>query len=266
MPHAIPLLRTINIDRYVLPLREGGSVPGLIEADDGDKYVIKFRGAAQGPKVLIAELIGGEIARALGLNVPEIVFAKLDSTFGRTESDQELQSQFRASEGINIGLRYLSGSNTFDPTVTKINGLVASQIVWLDCLLTNIDRTARNTNMLIWNKDLWLIDHGASLYFHFNWIKPAKQQALQPFKYVKDHVLLPYASKLNEVNKKSCDVLTNNVIQNIVAQIPDDWLMIEPPFNSTDDYRQGYKEFLLTRIANSAIFVKEAIHARKKII
>ena len=266
MPHVLPHLRTINIDRYVLPLREGGSMPGLIEADDGDKYVIKFRGAAQGPRVLIAELIGGELARALGLNVPEIVFAKLDPTFGRTESDQELQDQFRASEGINLGLRYLSGSNTFDPTVTKINGMLASQILWLDCLITNIDRTARNTNMLVWNKNLWLIDHGASLYFHFNWTKPAKIQALQPFSFVKDHVLLPYASQLKGVNKKSRDVLTNDLIQNIVARIPDDWIVIEPPFSSTDDYRQGYKEFLLTRIANSAIFVKEAIHARKKII
>jgi len=266
MPDNTPGLRTINIDRYVLPLREGGSLPGLVEADDHDKYVIKFRGAAQGPKVLISELIGGEIARTLGLNVPEIVFAKLDSTFGRTESDQELQDQFRASEGLNLGLRYLPGCNTFDPTVTNINGMLASQIVWLDCLMTNIDRTVRNTNMLIWNKCLWLIDHGASLYFHFNWVNPAKQYAIQPFGYVAKHVLLPSASRLKAADSYCTAILTKDVIHNIVTQIPDDWLAIEAPFNSTDDYRRGYEEFLLTRIANSAIFVKEAIHARKKAI
>src|ERR1700744_338709 len=158
-----PQLRTVNVIRYVTPLREGGSLPAIAEADDGFLYVLKFRGAGQGIKALIAELIGGEIARALGLRVPEIVFANLDEAFGRTEPDEEIQDLLRASEGLNLALHYLSGSITFDPTVTTVDTLLASQIVWLDCLLTNVDRTCRNTNMLLWHKELWLIDHGASL-------------------------------------------------------------------------------------------------------
>src|ERR1051325_7254129 len=159
-------LRTVNLVRYVTPLREGGSLPAITEADDGFLYVLKFRGAGQGVKALVADLIGGEVARALGLKVPEIVFAQLDEAFGRTEPDEEIQDLLKASVGLNLALHYLSGAITFDPTVTTVDAKLASQIVWLDCLLTNMDRTARNTNMLIWHKELWLIDHGASLYFH----------------------------------------------------------------------------------------------------
>src|ERR1700689_2361316 len=158
-------IRTVNVTRYVMPLREGGSLPAIAEADDGFLYVIKFRGAGQGPKALIAELIGGEIARAAGLKVPEIVFANLDEAFGRTEPDEEIQDLLKASVGLNLALHYLSGAITFDPVANIIDSLLASKIVWLDCLLTNVDRTARNTNMLLWHKELWLIDHGASLYF-----------------------------------------------------------------------------------------------------
>ena len=164
-----PQLRKVNIVRYVTPLREGGSLPAITEADDGFLYVLKFRGAGQGPKALIAELIGGEIARAAGLKVPEIVFANLDEGFGRTEPDEEIQDLLKASTGLNLALHYLSGAITFDPVITKVDPWLASQIVWLDCLLTNVDRTPRNTNMLTWNKELWLIDHGASLYFHHSW-------------------------------------------------------------------------------------------------
>src|SRR3982751_5321452 len=159
-----PQLRTVNVTRYVTPLREGGSLPAIVEADDGFLYVLKFRGAGQGIKALIAELLGGEIARALGLKVPEIIFAQVDPAFGRTEADEEIQDLLKASEGLNLGLHYLSGSITFDPTVNNIDALMASKIVWLDCLVTNMDRTVRNTNMLYWNKELWLIDHGVSLY------------------------------------------------------------------------------------------------------
>ena len=162
-------LRTVQVIRYVTPLREGGSLPAIAEADDGFLYVLKFRGAGQGVKALISELIGGEIARTLGLKVPEIVFARLDAAFGRTEPDEEIQDLLKASVGLNLGLHYLSGSITFDPTVNVVDALTASKIVWLDCLLTNVDRTPRNTNMLIWNKELWLIDHGAALYFHHAW-------------------------------------------------------------------------------------------------
>src|SRR5664279_478798 len=201
-------IRTVNITRYVTPLREGGSLPAIVEADDGFLYVLKFRGAGQGVKALIAELVGGEIARALGLRVPEIVFANVDPAFGRTEPDEEIQDLLKASVGLNLGLHYLSGAISFDSLVTKVNAELASAIVWLDCLLTNVDRTSNNTNMLVWNTELWLIDHGASLYFHYapeHW----EQKAETPFPQVKNHVLLPYASKLEEVDLKFQSILTS---------------------------------------------------------
>src|SRR5580658_310302 len=181
-------LRIVNVTRYVTPLREGGSLPAIAEADDGFLYVLKFRGAGQGVKALVAELIGGELARLLGLRVPEIVLASLDAAFGRTEPDEEIQDLLKASTGLNLGLHYLSGSIAFDPVVNKVDALVASQIVWLDCLLTNVDRTARNANMLVWNKELWLIDHGAALYFHHSWGN-WEEQAPRPFLPVREHVL-----------------------------------------------------------------------------
>src|SRR5215207_8508640 len=162
-------LRKVNVTRYVTPLREGGSLPAIVEADDGFLYVLKFRGAGQGVKALIAELIGGEIARALGLKIPEIVFANLDEAFGRTEPDEEIQDLLKASEGLNLALHYLSGATTFDPLVNKIDSQLASKIVWLDSLLNNVDRTSNNGNMLYWRHELWLIDHGASLFFHHSW-------------------------------------------------------------------------------------------------
>src|SRR5689334_8603808 len=192
-----PLLRTVNVTRYVTPLREGGSLPAIAEADDGFLYVLKFRGAGQGIKTLIAELIGGEIVRAAGLKVPEIVFAILDTAFGRSEPDEEIQDLLKASVGLNLALHYLSGSITFDPVVNRVDALTASKIVWLDSLLTNVDRTARNTNMLVWNKELWLIDHGAALYFHHSWDN-WQEQATRPFVQIKDHVLLPWATELNQ--------------------------------------------------------------------
>src|ERR1700744_5561220 len=175
-----PQLRTVNVTRYVTPLREGGSLPAIAEADDGFLYVLKFRGAGQGAKALIAELIGGEIARACGVKEPEIVCANLDEAFGRTEPDEEIQDLLKASTGLNLALHYLSGAITFDPAIINIDARLASQIVWLDCLLTNVDRTARNTNMLTWHKELWLIDHGASLYFHHSW-NNWHEQAKRPF-------------------------------------------------------------------------------------
>src|SRR6202000_3173472 len=193
-------LRTVNVTRYVTPLREGGSLPAIAEADDGFLYVLKFRGAGQGVKALIAELIGGEIARALGFKVPEIVFANLDTAFGRSEPDEEIQDLLKASVGLNLALHYLSGAITFDPVVTRIDPKLASQIVWMDCLLTNVDRTPRNTNMLTWNKELWLIDHGAALYFHHSWDN-WQEQATRPFLQVKDHVFLSKASELDAVDE-----------------------------------------------------------------
>ena len=265
MSYNIPEIRTVHVIRYVTPLREGGSMPAIAEADDEFFYVVKFRGAGQGKKALIAELIGAEIARALGLKVPEIVFAILDEAFGRTEPDEEIQDLLRASVGLNLGLHYLSGSITYDPGVSTIEPKMASQIVWLDCLLTNVDRTSRNTNMLLWHKELWLIDFGASLYFHHSW-NNWKEQAAKPFLLVKDHVLLPQASELGTVDSEFRAILTKELIHDIIALIPDEWLNDVPEFKSVNEHRQAYIEFLETRIINSKIFVKEAKHARESII
>ena len=258
-------IRTVNMSRYVTPLREGGSLPAIVEADDGFLYVLKFRGAGQGVKALIAEFIGGEIARALGLLVPEIVFANVDTAFGRTEPDEEIQDLLKASVGLNLALHYLSGSISFDPTVTTVEPGLASQIVWLDCLLTNMDRTVRNTNMLSWHKELWLIDHGACLYFHHNW-QGWQQQALRPFVLVKDHVLLPRATELEKVDELFRAVLTEERIREIVALVPDDWLSTDTSFETLQQHRDVYIQFLTTRLAQSNIFVKEAQHAGKSLI
>lgn len=262
LKHILPSIRTVNVTRYVTPLREGGSLPAIAEADDDFLYVIKFLGAGQAPKSLVAELIGGEIARALGLKVPEIVFAQLDKAFGRTEPDEEIQDLLKASAGLNIGLHYLSGSITFDPTVSMVDPLLASQIVWLDCLLTNVDRTYRNPNMLVWHRELWLIDHGASLYFHHSW-QNWEEQALRPFTHVKDHVLLPRATELTEVDAAFRSVLTTECIRAIVALVPDEWLRKDAMFQSAQEQRNAYIKFLELRSANSAIFLKEAQHARE---
>jgi hypothetical protein len=258
-------LRTVNVTRYVTPLREGGSLPAIAEADDGFLYVLKFRGAGQGARALIAELIGGEIARALGLRIPELVFANLDEAFGRTEPDEEIQDLLKASVGLNLALHYLSGAITFDAAVTKVDSRLASQIVWLDCLLTNVDRTARNTNMLVWRRELWLIDHGASLYFHHSWHN-WQEQAKKPFYQVKDHVLLAKADELEDVNAGFRVMLTEELIRAIVNLIPDEWLSGEQVFESADEHREAYIEYLLARIANSEIFVNEAQHARQTFI
>jgi hypothetical protein len=253
-------LRTVNVTRYVTPLREGGSLPAIAEADDEFLYVLKFRGAGQGVKALIAELIGGELARVLGLKVPELVFANLDEAFGRTEPDEEIQDLLKASVGLNLALHYLSGAITFDPAVTVIDHNLASQIVWLDCLLTNVDRTPRNTNMLIWHKELWLIDHGAALYFHHSWDN-WKKQAVRPFVQVKDHVLLMGATQLEAVDIGFKAILNEQVIRDIAALIPDEWLAEDA--EEAAGRREVYVQFLLLRIAASDIFIKEANHARE---
>jgi hypothetical protein len=258
-------LRHVNVTRYVTPLREGGSLPAIAEADDGFLYVLKFRGAGQGVRALIAELIGCEIARVLGFKVPEVVFANLDEAFGRTEPDEEIQDLLKFSVGLNLALHYLSGAITFDPVVKKPESRLASGIVWLDCLLTNVDRTPRNTNMLIWHKELWLIDHGASLYFHHSW-QNWEEQAKRPFAQIKDHVLLPMASDLEAADAFIKSTLTLEKIKSIVSLIPDDWLSGESPFSSAYEHRQAYIYFLETRLAHSEIFVKEAQHARNGLI
>lgn len=258
-------LRTVDVTRYVTPLREGGSLPAIAEANDGFLYVLKFRGAGQGVKALIAELIGCEIARQLGLRVPELVFANLDEGFGRTEPDEEIQDLLRASTGMNLAIHYLSGAITFDKVVTTVDAKLASQIVWLDCLLTNVDRTARNTNMLMWHKELWLIDHGASLYFHHSWDN-WEEQAKRPFSQVKDHVLLSFASEIDEVDSAFRAILTPEKIEAVVALIPDDWLTFQTFDESAEERRQIYAGFLNIRINHSQVFVNEVKHARASLI
>ncbi|GAA4299083.1 HipA family kinase [Nibribacter koreensis] len=266
MKHYSPELRKVEVTRYVTPLREGGSLPAIVEADDEFLYVLKFRGAGQGIKALMAEIIAGELARVLGLRMPELVFAHLDEAFGRTEPDEEIQDLLRFSEGWNLGLHYLKGAITFDALVNSVDPLLASQIVWLDCLITNVDRTARNTNMLMWHKELWLIDHGAAFYFHHNWPN-IEEQAKRPFVQIKDHVLLPVASELEAVDAAFKALLTSEIIRTIVGLIPEDWLTgVDSPFGTAQAHRDAYIQFLETRLQHSHIFVTEANHARKALI
>lgn len=254
-------LRTVNVTRYITPLREGGSLPALAEADDDFKYVLKFRGAGHGVKALIAELVGGQIAKALKLQLPELVFANLDEAFGRTEADEEIQDLLQGSQGLNLALHFLSGAITFDPVVTTVDAKLASQIVWLDAYITNVDRTFKNTNMLIWHKELWLIDHGASLYFHHSW-NNWEQHAKSPFALIKDHVLLPQASLLKEVDAEFKALLTPQILEEIVNTIPLDWLQWEDTDETPEGLRNVYLQFLQTRLNNSEIFVNQAQNAR----
>lgn len=256
------MLRTVNITRYITPLREGGSLPAIAEADDEFLYVLKFRGAGQGTKALIAELLGCEIARALGLRVPELVFANLAEGFGRMERDEEIQDLLKFSVGLNLGISYLSGAISYDPTVNTVDAEMASTIVWLDCMLMNVDRTAKNTNMLIWNRQLWLIDHGASLYFHHgpqDW----NEQAKKPFTLIKDHVLLRQANQLEEANEKAQAKLTREKMDELVTLIPDEWLVQDMPFA---EQRARYAQYFSTRLAHATVFINEANHAREALI
>ena len=261
----MPQLRTVNITRYVTPLREGGSLPAIVEADDGFLYVLKFRGAGQGVKALIAELIGGELARALGLKIPEIVFATLDDTFSKTEPDEEIQDLLQASVGLNLGVHYLSGSITYDPIVKTIEPKIASKIVLLDYILTNVDRTPRNTNMLMWHKELWLIDHGASLYFHHSW-ENWEEQSKRAFVAIKDHVLLPQASEIESIVEEFCATFNSKLIREVISLIPDEWLSDYSASDSPKERRQVYAQFIETRVKMIDSKIKEIDNARKSTI
>ena len=253
-------LRTVAATRYVTPLREGGSLPAIVEANDQGLYVLKFRGAGQGPRALIAELVAGEIARAAGLAVPEIVFVELDAELARTEPDPEIQQLIRASAGLNLALDYLPGSVTFDPLVEQPDAELASRIVWFDAYISNVDRTARNTNLLVWHRRLRLIDHGAALYFHHDW-GDWRARSAQPFAQIKDHVLLPFASRIAEVDTGMRSALTPQVIGDIVAQIPDAWLGDGAPFADASEQRAAYVEYLTRRLDAPRAFVAEAARA-----
>lgn len=252
-------LRRVNAIQYVTPLREGGSLPAIVGADDGFMYVMKFKGAGQGSRALISELIGGELARAIGLRMPEIVLIDLDVGFGRSEGDEEIQDLLKFSEGLNLGLHYLKGAITYDPAVYKIDPIEASKIVWLDAFITNVDRTARNTNMLIWNDDLWLIDHGAALYFHHH-VTDVKKQAETPFARIKDHVLLQSAIHVKEVNDEILKIITPDLIVSIVDLLPDEWLIPNDQLTSSEEMRSMYKTFLTHRLENHSIFLNTLIN------
>jgi hypothetical protein len=253
--------RTVTASRYVTPLREGGSLPAIIEADDDGLYVLKFRGAGQGPKALIAELLAGEIGRMAGLPVPEIVFVLLPPDLARTEPDAEIQSLIGASGGLNLALDYLPGSVNFDPLVFQPDAKLASAIVWFDAFVCNVDRTARNVNMLMWHRALRLIDHGAALYFHHAW-KQGDEHALTPFSLIKDHVLLKYAGRLEEADAEMTARIDIEQVAELVKLIPDTWFADEPGFDGKSAQRDAYLNFFRTRLASSGIFVQEAIHAR----
>jgi hypothetical protein len=235
-------------------------MPAIAEADDGFLYVVKFRGAGQGIKALIAELIGGEIARALGLKVPEIVFAELDEAFGRTEGDEEIQDLLKASTGLNLALHFLSGAITFDPLTTIPDAMLASKIVWLDAYLMNMDRTTRNTNLLSWHKELWLIDHGAALYFHHSG-NTFEGQENKLFPMIKDHVLLRYAHEMKEADKICRELLTNEILEEIVNLIPDAWLIDNSTNETAAQKRNAYLQYLIQRKLHSDIFVNEIENA-----
>jgi hypothetical protein len=256
------MLRTIHATRYVAPLREGGSLPGIVEADDDGTYVLKFRGAGQGPKALIAELVAGEIGRALGLLVPDIALIELDPDLGRSEPDYEIQQLIQASAGLNLAIDYLPGALAFDPlNARNMDPDLASSIVWFDAFITNVDRTPRNTNLLLWHKRVWLIDHGASLYFTHTW-DDYLQRARSPFSAIKQHVLLHKASQLEAQDAILSARLTEDTLRGIVNAIPDSWLEGETRFANVAEHRAAYLEYLLARLEAPRAFVQEAVDAR----
>jgi hypothetical protein len=255
------IVRTVKATRYVTPLREGGSLPAIVEADDDGLYVLKFHGAGQGPKALVAELLAGELARSLDLPVPEIVFVELGAELARTEPDPEIQDLIRASAGLNLALDYLPGSITFDPAADTVEPALASSVVWFDAYVTNVDRTARNTNMLTWHRKLWLIDHGAALYFHHNWDNYLERSRM-PFTQVRQHVLLPSANALEEADARLSARVTPELIGELVALVPDVWLGTEPRFDTAGAHRAAYAEYLLSRLRAPRDFVREAVDAR----
>ncbi|HEY3566637.1 MAG TPA: HipA family kinase [Thermoanaerobaculia bacterium] len=257
--------RTVCATRYVTPLREGGSLPAIVEADDLGMYVLKFRGAGQGPLALVAELISGEIGRALGLPVPELVLVEVDPALGRNEEDPEIRDLLKASVGLNLGLDYLPGSITFDAAAGEpVDSALAAATVWFDALVTNVDRTPRNPNLLWWHKALYLIDHGASLYFHHNW-QDLERMAVSRFPAIRDHVLLPWAGDIEEAGRRMSPLLTEARLREIVEQIPEDWLAAEPGADPAVR-RAGYMRFLTRRLDAAALFEEEAARARAQLV
>ncbi|HMH14888.1 MAG TPA: HipA family kinase [Edaphobacter sp.] len=260
------MLRTVRATQYVTALREGGSLPAIIEADDQGMYVLKFRGAGQGPLALVAELVAGEIGRALGLRVPELVFVEVDAALGRNEPDQEIRDLLKASVGLNLALDYLPGSSMFDPAAgDTADARTASLAVWFDAFVANVDRTARNANLLCWHRQLYFIDHGAALYFHHDW-KSMAAKAESRFAQVKEHVLLPWAAALQEADAFAHEILNAAVFAKILESVPEAWLLPEARELSAIEKRGVYEDFFVRRLKASVNFVEEAMRARAELV
>lgn len=261
-PPVNPTLRHLHATRFVLPLKEGGSVPGLFEADDDGLYVVKLHGAAQGPKSLTAELIAGEIARALGLNVPELVLIELEQALTAGEPDPEIQDHLQRSLGLNLGMDFLPGALPYNPaTHERMNPILAADIVWLDAYIANVDRTTRNPNMLLWGDGVWLIDHGAAIFPHHRWTKPA-EQGRRGFAPIKDHVLLPAAGSIVDADTRLAPKLNDTVLWSIIGSVPDAWL----PNNEMGDaeaQRHAYMDYFLSRLEGPRPFIEEVERYRE---
>lgn len=253
-------MRTVRAIRYLTPLREGGSVPAIVEADDDGTYVAKFRGAAQGPRALIAELIAGEIGRLLGLPVPRLVLIEIDALLSRSEPDEEIQELLRNSAGLNIALDYLPGALNWEPALAPPpDPALAAAVVWFDAFVTNVDRTPRNPNLLRWHRDLYLIDHGAALFFHHDW-PDHLARSRSPFAMIRNHALLPFAGDVQAADAALAPLLTEAALREIVDQVPDDWLAGEPTPAAT---RRAYVDHLCSRLSAPRLFVEEAIRAQR---
>jgi hypothetical protein len=260
------MLRTVNATRYVLPLREGGSLPAIVEADDLGLYVVKFRGAGQGLLALVAEVIAGEIGRALGLNIPEIVFIEIDAALGRNEPDYEIRELIKNSGGLNLALDYLPGSTMFDPAARDTTTAdIASLAVWFDAFTLNVDRTARNANLLLWHRKPYFIDHGAALYFHHDW-SSMPQKIESPFPEIAQHILLPWAKEIASAAAIAKERLTAPVLQEILNDVPDQWLQSADPATDPAEIRTAYVDFFLRRLAASHLFEEEAIRAHARLV
>jgi hypothetical protein len=252
-------VRTVRAIRYLTPLREGGSVPAVVEADDDGTYVAKFRGAAQGPRALVAELVGGQIGHLLGLPIPQLALIEIDVVLARSEPDGEIQELLRKSAGLNLALDYLPGALNWEPALAPPpDAALAAAVVWFDAFITNVDRTPRNPNLLRWHKQLYLIDHGAALYFHHDWPTQAAK-VKSPFAMVRNHVLLPLAGDLRATDAQLAPRITEPLLREILAQVPDDWLAGEATAELT---RRAYIEHLCARLQPPRLFVEEAIRAK----
>ena len=263
------MIPTLAVTRYITPLREGGSLPAVVQASDGQLYVMKFTGAGQGARALVAELIAGEIGRALGMAVPTLVLLDLDPAMGRTEGDPEILALLQASAGLNLGMAFLPMAFAFSPLLEPApDSALASAIVWFDAYISNVDRTARNTNMLLWQDKLWLIDHGAALFFHYaaDWLASFAARSYSPFAPIKDHVLLPWAGDLNGADANLRSRLSRHVIEQAVAAVPDVWLNCRESAAPAGQQRAVYVNYLMQRLEASPVFVEEALRARQALL